>query len=458
MWATYRITRELFPDDRHIALGAAAFNAFLPQFIFISGVINNDNLAAAMSALALLMVVKILKGARRHRDFLLLGAVTGLGVLSKASLINLFVVVFVAIGLVSWQERRRIGPLLRRAAMMVLLVVVPFLLIAGWWFVRNQILYGDPMGWGLVLAANALREAPLTLADIQWLICGLYRSFWLNWIGIGLELPFYAALVVPCLLAVVGIVILALKKGERPSGPAALGLAVLGLYFAIVAASLIPWTATVLGTDQARLLYPALPAICVFMFLGWAQFAPRNWGRFLAWGVGGGMLLFATVAPLRYIMPTYAAPALVARQDLAGVQYAANINFGDRMKLVGYDLNGDTWRPGETLVVNLYWEAMEDLDQDYWLYARLVDEKGWELLFRDGCPSGGRYTTDFWKKGDIVPSAHRFRIPDDAPERSYRLMLSMHPFGSLDWLPVLDAQGQDSGDIVILALVPVVGE
>jgi len=36
--------------------------------------------------------------------------------------------------------------------------------------------------------------------------------------------------------------------------------------------------------------------------------------------------------------------------------------------------------------------------------------------------------------------------------------LSEHPFGSLDWLPVLNEEGQVTGDIVILTLKPVVEE
>ncbi|MGB3905225.1 MAG: glycosyltransferase family 39 protein, partial [Anaerolineae bacterium] len=206
VWATYRIAREVFPTEKHIAVGAAAFNAFLPQFLFISGVINNDNLATTLSALMVLATVKILKGARGHRDFLLLGVLSGLGVLAKASLLNFFAIILVVIGVVVWQERGELRALVRRGVILALLVVIPFLLISGWWFVRNQLLYGDPLGWGLVLAANALREAPLTLADIQWLIWGLYRSFWLRWIGIELELPFYAALAIPCFLALVGLV------------------------------------------------------------------------------------------------------------------------------------------------------------------------------------------------------------------------------------------------------------
>ncbi len=457
VWATYRIAREIFPDDKYIGVGAAAFNAFLPQFLFISGVINNDNLATALSALALLVTVKILKGARQYRYFVLLGTLIGLGVLAKTSLLNFFAIVFLVIGVVLWQERGDLKALVRRGAILTLLVTVPFVLLSGWWFVRNQVLYGDPLGWGLVLAANALREAPLTLGDIQWLVWGLYRSFWLRWIGIELELAFYAALAIPCALALVGLLTL-LWRRERLSPQAPLLLSVLGLYVLIVSGSLIPWTATVQGTDQARLLWPALSAIVIFMFLGWAQLVPHRWGNRLACGVGGAMLLFAIVAPQRYIMPVHARPPILTEEDLAGVQYRVDINFGNKIKLVGYELNGETWHPGDTLLVTMYWEALEDLDQDLWLFMRLVHRRGWDLVFKDGCPSAGRYTTDFWKAGDIIPSVHRLKIPEDAQEHRYRLTLSMHPFESEEWLPVLNEQGQVTGDIVILTLIPVVEE
>ncbi|HUW09314.1 MAG TPA: hypothetical protein VM537_06255, partial [Anaerolineae bacterium] len=317
------------------------------------------------------------------------------------------------------------------------------------------ILYGDPLGWGLVLAANALREAPLTVGDIQWLIWGLYRSFWYRWIGIELELGLYALLALPCLLALVGLLTLPWRR-ERLGPGAPLILSVLGLYFLMVAGSLIPWTATVQGTDQARLLYPALPAIVIFMFLGWALLLRREWGNYLAYGVAGVLLVFAVVAPLRYTMPTYAPPSILTGEDLAQVENRVNINFGDQIRLVGYELSGEEWRSGEDLYVTMYWEALEDLEEDLWLLFRLVHRKGYDLVSKDGCPSGGRYTTDHWKKGDVIPSVHRLRIPQDADDHPYRLTLSMHPFESEEWLPILNEQGQVTGDIVILTLIPVV--
>ncbi len=50
-----------------------------------------------------------------------------------------------------------------------------------------------------------------------------------------------------------------------------------------------------------------------------------------------------------------------------------------------------------------------------------------------------------------MPALHRLKMPDDTAAHWYRLTLSMYPFDSGDCLPVLNEQGQVTGDIVIRA-------
>ena len=50
-------------------------------------------------------------------------------------------------------------------------------------------------------------------------------------------------------------------------------LVLLGLHAAITLGSLVQWTATVLGTDQGRLIYPILPAVTLVLVAGWAWWA-----------------------------------------------------------------------------------------------------------------------------------------------------------------------------------------
>ncbi|HID54593.1 MAG TPA: hypothetical protein EYP41_21460, partial [Anaerolineae bacterium] len=60
VYLTYRIGREAVPDRLEIGLGAAAVNAFMPMFIFISGAVNNDNLAIPLASLALLLLIRMI--------------------------------------------------------------------------------------------------------------------------------------------------------------------------------------------------------------------------------------------------------------------------------------------------------------------------------------------------------------------------------------------------------------
>ena len=54
VYVTYLLGRELFPNTPVIALAAAAFTAFNPMFLFISAVINNDNLSTLLASVLLL--------------------------------------------------------------------------------------------------------------------------------------------------------------------------------------------------------------------------------------------------------------------------------------------------------------------------------------------------------------------------------------------------------------------
>jgi dolichyl-phosphate-mannose--protein O-mannosyl transferase len=58
VYLTWRIGRIVFPSRPELALGAAAVNAFTPMFLFISGAVNNDNLAVALSSCALFLMLR----------------------------------------------------------------------------------------------------------------------------------------------------------------------------------------------------------------------------------------------------------------------------------------------------------------------------------------------------------------------------------------------------------------
>lgn len=471
VWAIYRLGCQLFPGQPAIPLTMAGLTAFTPQFLFLSAVANNDNAATAFSALVLWQTAVLIQDGRPASFWSrrgLLGLLLGLGLLSKASLLALVPIVVLALLVAAIREREgqvtgagaegRLGQtrsLLRALGGLAVTLGVAAA-ISGWYFVRNWILYGDPLAWSFVLATNALREGPLTLEVVGWLCRGVFRSFWLGWIGIAFDESVYWLIALFCLVAVAGFGTWLIRRWRRLDSGLRWMLGLLGVHAAITLASLLQWTATVLGTDQGRLLYPLLPAVTLVLASGWAWWAGERWRRGVLAGLVAGMLLLAVLTPLRYIGPVHA-PAPVATQEELATAERLDVDW-DGIRLLAYHLEEQRVAPGQKLVLDLYWQALVPVEKDLMALIQLVDGEGRFLMYADGSPTAGRDTTDRWPPGVPLASRHLLAVPGDALPGEYRLTISIHPFGQARWMPATDPQGRVLGDHLILPdVVTVVG-
>ncbi|MCW5865429.1 MAG: glycosyltransferase family 39 protein [Anaerolineae bacterium] len=110
VYLTYRIAVEIAPGRPDVALPAAALNAFLPMFLFISGAVNNDNLAVPLASLALLLMIRIVTRRRggyfpvRWTEWAAVGVVLGLAALTKEGTLGLFPLAFGTAVVAAWQR------------------------------------------------------------------------------------------------------------------------------------------------------------------------------------------------------------------------------------------------------------------------------------------------------------------------------------------------------------------
>jgi 4-amino-4-deoxy-L-arabinose transferase-like glycosyltransferase len=151
VYLTYLLVLELWPDRVNLALAAAAITAFNPMFCFISGAVNNDNLAMLLCALGIWLLVRLvrryggaqpLSRARWWMDTTVLGVALGLGALTKSGAMGLLPIVALAVGYVAWKQRTLWYLITGGIA-----TAVPVVALSGWWFVRNALLYaGDWTG------------------------------------------------------------------------------------------------------------------------------------------------------------------------------------------------------------------------------------------------------------------------------------------------------------------------
>jgi hypothetical protein len=191
---------------------------------------------------------------------------------------------------------------------------------------------------------------------------------------------------------------------------------VLLLAAASVAVAMWQYSLTALGTDQGRLLYPAVAPLVLLWVLGLWAWLPMRWER---WGAAG--LVLASVALGLYglwgvIVPAFAPPAPAPAAEW---QAAAQepVQFGD-LELVGWDL-------AEKPV--LYWrvgQPAEDLRTE----LRVVAEDGGEVWAWKRAPGAGRWSTDRWPPGVVVRDEYRVRWPEWAGPGRYRVEVGVRPY------------------------------
>ncbi|MEZ4518954.1 MAG: phospholipid carrier-dependent glycosyltransferase [Chloroflexota bacterium] len=84
VWLTWATARAIWPNRRYLAAGSAAFVAFNPMFLYMSGAINNDVIAAAAGAAVVYACVRLLLDEKGLSWLwgVVLGAIFGLALMS----------------------------------------------------------------------------------------------------------------------------------------------------------------------------------------------------------------------------------------------------------------------------------------------------------------------------------------------------------------------------------------
>jgi hypothetical protein len=108
--------------------------------------------------------------------------------------------------------------------------------------------------------------------------------------------------------------------------------------------------------------------------------------------------------------------------------YPLDVQLAGAVALTGYDRSPSSPRPGETLEVSLYWEALRPLDAEYHTYVHLVDPSGQMVAQDDRQPGGAYYPSTLWQPGERLRDVHRLTVPSDVPAGTYSLEAGVYSF------------------------------
>ncbi len=452
----YRLAAMTFPGSATLPLLALALVASLPQFVFISASLSNDNAVIFTSTAAVWWLANLsprppLLGGeggpvsagpggrlspRLNWRWLVLGVLLGLAALSKLQGLGVLLLAGLVTTWLAWRSRD--ARLLGRAA---LWAGAPVLAIAGWWYIRNFLLYGDPLGASDLLAIEGLRDGTFFSGDFSGELRGLRYSFWglFGWFNLPLPRAAYWLFDGATLLITSGLLLFVLQKifGTRNNAeqrgfsfplpiaptPHRPTLILLAAWLLILFTMLTYWLSGAISS-QGRLLFPGLAAFGALAALGldaWARWLPQRWRRTAPWALPA-LLTGCTLFAVAWLIPrAYAAPppigdspaAIPARATPVGLQFGDVSNGGDALELVAIDLPKIDRRfaVGERVPVTLYLRAPHNLndggvDEDYQLFVQFLDERGVEVANLTTHPGWGTNPTSLWTPGAIYADAY----------------------------------------------------
>ncbi|MEW5987884.1 MAG: hypothetical protein AB1791_14725, partial [Chloroflexota bacterium] len=130
-------------------------------------------------------------------------------------------------------------------------------------------------------------------------------------------------------------------------------------------------------------------------------------------------------------------------------------NFSNEILLVGYEYSHRVARPGDALVVTLYWESLQRVAADYLVEVRLVDEAGRVWATADSRPQVGQSPTDSWLAGQLVTDRHTLTIGDETPAGSYQVEIALRDAASQTRQNIVGDDGHWIDDQLWLARVMV---
>jgi 4-amino-4-deoxy-L-arabinose transferase-like glycosyltransferase len=398
---TFSLARAVFPERPEVALGAAAFNAFLPMFLFISGSVNNDNLSNLLGNLLTLLIVLLLK--RRTlpslRTYTAIGIVAGAGLLAKLNIGFLIPVVALALLLLSLRLRNW-----RPFVLGGLVSGGLTILIAGWWYLHNAQLYGDPTGLNVFLSIVGRRAIPANAVQLWAERHSFTQAFWGFFGGVNVPMPemVYLAFNVIGGLGLLGaIAYFAYRVFNRQrTVERSLPALVTVLWSIITFISYLRWT-TETPASQGRLIFGALSSILMWMALGLTWWQPRRARPFVLSGAAGFFALIAAITPFRWIAPAYTAlaPPALAIQDSVKTHFEEP-QTGGIVNLINATVVTESTRPDSYVMVNLVWKTAAPLQRDWSLFAHLVTPDGVIVGQRDIYPGNGLLAASDFAAGD----------------------------------------------------------
>ena len=309
IFLTFLLILNIFPGETTVASTGALLVATNPQLLHVSASVSNEPLNIMLATLYIFILINYLKAPFERSWQILAGMVLGLCLLTKLSAIIYVPITLLVVLWVCFRERKNfLGSLI--------VILSTAFLLSGWWYLRNWILYQDPVFSKITEAIHpwALRQQPLSLAYGAFIAKMVFVSFF-GYFG-SLQIPIsnmhlacYGTLII---FGCAGICKLIVKEKLSP-----FQLQVLGLLFLAICAGVVFYLQMNIryNSFMGRYLFVVIAPIAALIVTGLWMLVPVRWRNYWLIFIGCFLIVVNLDVLFRILKPAFAEPRLALGVD-----------------------------------------------------------------------------------------------------------------------------------------------
>ncbi len=120
-------------------------------------------------------------------------------------------------------------------------------------------------------------------------------------------------------------------------------------------------------------------------------------------------------------------------------------NWADEVAVLGYDVSNDTFHPGDTITINIYFKPLKDMALNYTSYIHLLGpadpETGntlWAQVDREPCFQS--YPTSWWHDNEIIRDTFTMTISPDAPAGEHQIAMGFYHWPEMQQMILVESE------------------
>ncbi len=141
--------------------------------------------------------------------------------------------------------------------------------------------------------------------------------------------------------------------------------------------------------------------------------------------------------------------------ETPAITHQLEAQFGQDIRLLGYDLDASNSRPNGELTLTLYWQALNSPSDDYTVFNHLVATDGQIEGQFDGLPVGDAWLTSMWLSGEIIIDRRIIPIRPGAKAGEHSLNIGLYKASNGQRLPVFVGNQPQANDQLTLTPVTI---